>query len=235
MRERPILFFGSMVRAILEGRKTQTRRVVKPQPNASRVARIALMPPRADGTCEELWWDGIGSVAGKVPPCPYGVPGDRLWVRETFALESNFNVDSNDAYPPPFSDGRPVRHVPDDGEWGEYWQQAHYRATDPEPELDYEGSEDPGCKWKPSIHMPRWASRLLLEVKAVRVERLQEISEADAHAEGVHVHPIMRADEPISTHREQFGFLWDSINAKRGHSWESNPWVWVVEFERVQL
>ena len=196
MKERPILFSGPMVRAILEGRKTQTRRVVKPQPPTAFVTvRVE------DGT--QFSWCLRNQSAFDLPEsaadwltlrCPYGVPGDRLWVRETWgSCTTNGTVCSG------------------------------YRA-DVALRPEIEAGVD---RWRPSIHMPRWASRLLLEVKAVRVERLQEISEDDAFAEGISGGDWL--GNPVGTYRE----LWDSINAKRGHSWESNPWVWVVEFERV--
>jgi len=113
---------------------------------------------------------------------PYAV-GDILWVRETFVVESNFNLDSESAYPPPFSDGRPIsRH--DNPLYGAYWEQCHYRATDKAPELCYDDCDEPCCRWKPSIHMPRWAARLFLEVTNVRAQRVQEITEADIAREG---------------------------------------------------
>ena len=131
-------------------------------------------------------------------PCPYGVPGDRLWVRETF-----------------YSNGMCKNTM-----------SCHYRAT-------YNGLFTPDTvpwKWTPSIFMPRWASRITLEITGVRVERVQDISEEDARAEGI-------PDEYRAGHRiyyrPRFKTLWDSINAKRGFGWDSNPWVWVVEFKRV--
>lgn len=210
MKERPILFSGAMVRAILEGRKTQTRRVVKPQPEW-----VVDGKPLLPKTVHVLKGNDIVAIDGPEDnpakkfcqriPCPYGVPGDRLWVRETWgSCTTNGTVCSG------------------------------YRA-DVAHRPEIEAGVD---RWRPSIHMPRWASRLLLEVKAVRVERLREISQDDAQREGMRgplIDPELdRIVNQIGrTPRECFGFLWDSINAKRGHSWESNPWVWVVEFERV--
>lgn len=262
-KERPILFSSEMVKAILDGRKTQTRRVVKPQP--------VLSPNGA-------WWHwprlaGIASWTADRRPsrhsfmseaifekCPYGQPGDRLWVRETFVIQSNYEVEHD----PPFNDGRPFRWYEDD-ERGECWEQCHYRATDPTPELAYPHVDEPTCRWKPSIFMPRWASRILLEIVDVRVERVQSISEADAVAEGIeplftseqvatvvgldvyrdkpmpwknylwHGHGI--GDEGYSSAtdaRDSYRTLWDSINAKRGYGWDSNPWVWAVTFKRVE-
>lgn len=181
MKERPILFSAPMVRAILEGRKTQTRRVVKP-------------PKWSDA--DEIFFIGNDSIA--VPDddhadyfiaCPYGQPGDRLWVRETFADEA----------------GGTRRFL------GEH---IFYRADDWQPLVD---------RWTPSIHMPRWASRITLEVTAVSVERLQDISESDCCAEGCGS-PITR-----DLKKPQFMALWESINGP--DSWDANPWVWVVEFK----
>lgn len=116
-------------------------------------------------------------------PCPYGAVGDRLWMRESFVIESNFNLDSEKYYPPPFDDGRPIKRIEDD-EYGTYWQQCHYSATDKLPELVNQNTGE-RCKWKPAIYMPRWASRITLEIVNVRVEQVQDISEEDARAEGI--------------------------------------------------
>jgi len=167
MKERPILFSGPMVRAILEGRKTQTRRIVKPQPLRDRGVMAFN-----DGEHPQM-------------RCPYGKPGDRLWVRETWCP---------DVEPYTF----------------------RYKADGDEP-LE---------RWRPSIHIPRWASRITLEVVSVRVERLQNISEDDALAEGITL--VERGTSPV----DQFNKLWESINGPG--SWEANPWVWVVEFKRIE-
>jgi hypothetical protein len=163
-----------MVRAILESRKTQTRRVVR-------------NPARLDGLMlsgEESAW------------CPYGQPGDRLWVRETT------------------------------------WRNGGYVATD-KSNIAHEGK----C---PSIFMPRWVSRINLKLTDVRVERLQDISEADAIAEGIQGDGIMYYDYspegtglPTQTPRSSYCGLWDSINGKR-FPWASNPWVWVLTFRRIR-
>lgn len=222
MKERPILFSGEMVKAILEGRKTQTRRVIKKHPLIEA------------GFSDNYIKNPDNFV---IDDCPYGAIGDQLWVRETFCLESNFNMDDIESYPPPFKDGRPIKHYEDDV-WGSYWEQPHYRATDPTPELviEGEGGDEPGVRWKPSIHMPRWASRIMLEITGVRVERLQEIGCDDALAEGIDYSKC----DPSNAHqywREEavakFQELWDSINAKRGYGWGTNPYVWVIEFKRV--
>ncbi len=189
MRERQILFKAPMVRAILEGWKTQTRRVVKPQPvgNADVQFRVAAA----------VTLDG-----GKQLHCPYGQPGDRLWVRETHYI---------------LDDDRVI-----------------YMATPP-----VDGHWEGGA-WRPSIHMPRWASRILLEVTAVRVERLQGISEADAKAEGVYAdaacNGMYTADGNTYTTKQDgaagaYAELWESIHGDA--SWDANPWVWVVEFKKL--
>jgi|SRR5579859_2384991 len=222
-KERPILFSGEMVRAILDGRKTQTRRVLKPQPHTPTPGTYADRYDKTD--CWAFWLPDLRMTEPKTWACPYGRPGDQLWVKETFALETDFNVGML-GYEPPHKDGRPVNRI-DDSTFGLYWEQAHYRATDPEPELCYEDWEDPEVKWRPSIYMPRWASRIMLELTEVRVERLREISEDDATAE---------APPRLITYRtaiDAFSNLWDSINAKRGWGWNQNPWVWVIEFRRV--
>jgi hypothetical protein len=199
MRERPILFSAPMVRALLTGTKTQTRRVVK-------VHIVASMDPPRGKADVEAWYPfvelGDGSFVSVTTLCPYGQPGDRLWVRETFS-----------------------RHVDESGFGSD---KTIYRA---------DGERD-GMLWTPSIHMPRWASRITLEVTGVRVERLQDISEADAVAEGIVMEPegywgIEGADEDHlrSTPEIAYRNLWESINGPG--SWDANPWVWVVEFKRV--
>jgi len=175
MKEKPILFSGEMVRAILAGTKTQTRRVVKAK-------HVPFVSNLLGGFLDGKW---------NQRPMPYGRPGDHLWVRETFA-----------------TDGA-----------GLLWWRA---AGDDQPKVG---------NWKPSIHMPRWASRITLEITAVRCERLNDISEDDARAEGVVAEPpktwIYRADY-IAAYRT----LWESINGPG--SWAQNPWVWVIEFKRIK-
>jgi len=225
-RERPIIFSGEMVKAILGGGKTQTRRVVKPQP---------FHRYRFDG------YSYSDSLAHFIDPqtkteiiskCPYGAPGNRLWVRETFCLETDFNMGLSD-YQPPFQDGRPVQWS-DDPEWGNFWSQPHYKATDPTPDLCYDDQKEEGpcVKWKPSIHMPRWASRILLEITGVWVERLNDIMPECLHKEGI-PDEVYFSDDP-SMPMNWFRDLWNSINEKRGFGWDKNPWVWVVEFKVVK-
>lgn len=212
MKERPILFSSEMVRAILEGRKTQTRRVMKSQPPHHEFNQYPS---------ERL---NIKLEGGQYVHCPYGQPGDRLWVRETWMIDG--------------ADIRPAGVK----------QSVIYRAS----------NDDYGkyFKWRPSIYMPRWASRITLEIVNVRVERLQEISEEDVVSEGIKI-PVIKGQIGITlgmkpllsdylpnkhytvwTQREittaYFAQYWDSLNAKRGYSWESNPWVWVIEFKRLE-
>jgi hypothetical protein len=196
--EKPIIFSGEMVRAVLDGRKTQTRRVIKvPKPY-----------DYGDDGIDVLW------VTGEIK-CPYQ-KGDKLWVRETFGYVSDHRV--------------------------------VYRA-------DYDNLDElfKDVTWKPSIHMPRWASRITLLVKDVRVEQIQDISGDDCFAEGIdeesEVYNISQnildnwgAFPEGSSHdipdslpeKAAFRELWDSINTKRGYGWDVNPWVWVVEFERCE-
>ena len=196
MKERPILFSAPMVRALLDGSKTQTRRVVKPQPIADRQfsGGYSIAPTkRTEGSTLSVWAPHVGMA------CPYGQLGDRLWVRETWN-SSGLN------WRKPIRDMRkvlgPVHYSadPEHGGWMPYWG-----------------------TMKPSIHMPRWASRITLEITAVRVERLQDISELDALSEGVDQDTCA----PVAIYRE----LWEQIN---GHaSWDMNPWVWAIEFKRI--
>lgn len=244
MSEHPIIFSAPMVRAIFAATKTQTRRIVKPQPTRQTEAGgVAWDGPDngLGGMYNRLVLDNSEGLGGVLERCPYGVPGDRLWVRETFTLE---NCQEVGWYEPPHTDGRPLRthQHPDDGTW---WEQPHYLATDPAPELVVDNdSGEPGCKWTPSIFMPRWASRLTLELTEVRVQRLQEISEEDARAEGMQFHDGLgighsgwRHDlnygSVEGTAREAFAVAWDLINGKRA-PWASNPWAWCLSFRRVE-
>lgn len=197
-RERPILFTGPMVRAMLDGRKTQTRRVIKPQPGPDGISDDVL--PQEYG---RAWRD----AEGRVYRCPYGQPGDLLWVRETWRVH-----DAAEAEIGYRADGRVIRRL--DMEDNTIWRASKGRT-----------------KWRPSIHMPKWACRLWLRVKDVRVERLMDITVEDAKAEGVEP-----AGQEGDSRRWRGGFrdLWDSINLKRGFGWELDPWVWVVEFERTE-
>lgn len=227
MKERPILFSGPMVRAIIEGRKTQTRRVVKRPPSAKGGTDFG---PR--DRLELCMWNGGWQWVDKhgncgcekdAIRCPYasGI-GDRLWVRETWA-----SVNPN--WRPGTRSKQPL---------------VNYRATD---------EIGPCLRWRPSLFMPRWASRITLEVTDVWVERLQDISEEDAKSEGAYewitsrsgrayendmddwAHFTRRVDPgaKAATMRGAFGYLWDSINATKA-PWKANPWVWVINFKRIE-
>lgn len=197
---KPILFSTPMVKAILEGRKSQTRRVVKPQPPEDAFECPYWYAPGFVGKDGELVPGkhvfGISALDGEWGiRFPYQ-PGDILWVRETWYYESEGD-----------------RYV--------------YKASSP----DYPVNVGVGQRgWRPSIHMPRKAARLFLVVKDVRVERLQEITEEDAIAEGIR---IGIGGEPYFSCRDAFVALWDGINGKK-YPWESSPWVWVISFERTE-
>ncbi len=213
-----ILFTDEMVRAVIDGRKTQTRRPLKPQPKIlpfpfDEEVIVHLLPPLSD--------------------CPFGQVGDRLWVRETFCLEHQVEKDQL----PPFDDRRPIRWeyegMESDPEGADRWLQPHYRATDPTPELAYEDTDgEPTVRWKPSIHMPRWASRITLEITDIRIERLQEITEEDTIAEGVLPcpHPLSEVDECMDCYLDaemyacSFLNLWNRLYAKKGLGIDVNPW-----------
>jgi hypothetical protein len=215
MRERPILFSGSMIRALLAGRKTVTRRVVKPQP-AYEASRDLWTWQNAKALAS---WSGSGAPVacalhhGLLPHCPYGLPGDRLWVRETWAP-----VDF-------LADGYELEDPNCVGYRADLVARRHYASGS--CALNAFGWNWAKVKWHPSIFMPRWASRLTLEILSVRVERLQDISEEDAIAEGVVYRRGVSA-----THRHEFQRLWEHING--ADSWQSNPWCWAISFRRVE-
>jgi len=200
-KERPILFSGPMVRAILDGSKTQTRRVAK-HPLAQAAVRINSYKGQSEFDC--ILPDGTGGII----QCPYGNPGDRLWVRETFAQD--------------------VAGCPGG---------ISYRADHFDPKGD--GPAHP-MKWRPSIFLPRRGSRILLEITDVRVQRLQEISEGDARAEGVSDGGCLSCGNPEPCGcgspqpdaRDGFAWLWQSIHGSDG--WHANPWVWAITFRRLQ-
>lgn len=219
MTERPILFSGPMVRALLDGSKTQTRRVIKDQTIGKDYSHTL------DDGRVHLEWLGTptcGSGVWDVPErsmqiaSPYGVIGDRLWVRESLK----------------FVDTPTTRH-----------DHAVYAADGVRVPRE-QGLADWACDGMafgfansvPSIHMPRWASRIMLEVTGVRVERLDDISEADARAEGVTIEDRHMngycAGETRPPSIRAFRDLWESINGDA--SWDANPWVWVVEFKRIE-
>ncbi len=191
MRERPILFNGDMVRAILRGQKTQTRRSMREQVCEPGIVRMA-----GPGHCEIVNEHGV-----RIPGfrCPYGQPGDRLWVRETWAYGIHAMASKRD------EDG-PFVYKADGTTQGRLCE-----------------------RWRPSIHMPRSASRITLEITGVRVERLQACNEVDAIAEGA---PWAACGSPQEgSHKAGFAQLWESING--AGSWPANPWVWAVEFRPI--
>jgi len=240
-KERPILMSAPMVRAILAGSKSQTRRTVKP-PAGYRCPDA--MKHWTDVNFEDgrpVWLVRGDAGAFKWIPCPYGQPGDRLWVRETCrAHELTDDEARNDTYKvmehlglesPLFgldgviyvADGA-FRKIENSIEAAEKWGDLH----------NYGGNKGATV---PSIHMPRWASRITLEITGVRVERLQDISEADAQAEGVQCDTdgwfdyLMPQSQSCVNARDSYATLWDRINGPG--SWDANPFVWVVEFRRI--
>ena len=244
IKERPILFSAPMVRAILEGRKTVTRRALNAQALKNIGYGVQL------GECHELPSEGPlhpNSIGYYIDFCPFGQLGDRLWVRETW--QDVHPVQVIDRYSqlgragipgPPGVTYHTIYRA--DGEYPKvhYTHEHPYRCIEPDPNHGFLGAADSGWTgWTPSIHMPRWASRILLEITDVRVERLQDISEEQAKAEGVRLYTDHSElgdwwhVEGIETYsadpRKSFELLWSSV----GGDWNANPWVWVVEFKRV--
>lgn len=206
MKERPVIFNGEMVRAILDGRKTQTRRVINPQPTLSE--RTGFNWKGAAYGIGSTYRDTVRNFANCFKTCPFGQVGDRLWVRETFQgplIPEDELSEYLGANPDKFQSPAYCEYAADGGAKPEY----------------VDSDENTRYGWRPSIHMPRWASRITLEITAVRVERLQDISKADAIAEGGTEHFNI----------DWFGPLWASIYGV--DSWNANPWVWVIEFRRV--
>lgn len=206
MKERPILFNGAMVRALLAGTKTQTRRVVKPQPTGFVGGPGVTLCDSSPAPLVPM--NDFAGTCGHEIICPYGQPGDRLWVRESFM-------------PIPLEAAPGPSQTP--------WSIAY--AAGGQTELLAPSSYNPTLynyeRWTPSIHMPRWASRITLEITSVRVERLQDISRGDAMAEGCPFPNLAQGDDP----RRWYAQLWDEINDEG--SVEANPWVWVVEIRSV--
>ncbi|RQZ18107.1 hypothetical protein DIE15_08210 [Burkholderia sp. Bp9031] len=222
MKEHPILFNGEMVRAVLDGRKTQTRRVFKvPAGLGWYVSGSAR--GEATGDLHDLAGSGWCSVDELA--CPHGMPGDRLWVRETFFAYGRWETRYSE------KKGRDKWHFVDlTAE-----MDRRYQYEDPTPTVArHRRSSTPAWWRRPSIFMPRAATRTLLDVTCARVERVQSITENDAEAEGT-VAGAYEYDngEGTESARESFQCLWDSINAANGHGWDANPWVWVLEFKRV--
>ena len=227
-RERPLLFSAPMIRALLSGAKTQTRRLVD-------MRHISFIGGRDHDHDDPALW-GFGDIDGcwhvldrKAQPwsgaglphesyaitCPHGSVGERLWVRETWAQVWKTE------YPPDDVRDCDVQYRAD-------WPNDRYPGHWPD-----DCADDPACgRWKPSIHMPRWASRITLEITGVRVERLQQITDADAIAEGM-PHPTEWSLDCSSTPpTHHFRRLWDAENGKRC-PWSSNPFLWVIDFRRL--
>ena len=213
MTDRPILFSAPMVQAILDGRKTQTRRAVKPQP----AGEIRRGEPDINHWIDTKYWErqnqkenrGIGTRGFA---CTYGQPGDRLWVRETWMDLQGTGIE--------IVTGSRERYA--------------YGADTPRGSYGDDQRKCYGLKWRPSIHMPRAASRITLEITSVRVERLQDISEADAQAEGVTDDGSLVTDldgKDRGGTIAAYATLWEVINGVG--SWDDNPWVWVVSFKRA--
>ncbi|WP_234262284.1 ASCH domain-containing protein [Klebsiella aerogenes] len=204
MKERGMIFNGEMVRAILDGRKTQTRRIMKvqPEPSKSRPGDFWFSSKKLESMVHiSDFAPGNSPIADyhlfiQEHCCPFGAVGDRIWVRETWA---RYNIDQNS-------------------------HDLAYRATTP-ADWPEEG------RWRPSIHMPRWASRILLEITDVRLERLQDISEADAEAEGITAATSI-ITPPHAVYRVGYRHLWESLYGE--DSWQANPWVWVIKFKRIE-
>ncbi|MGY9523609.1 hypothetical protein ACTM6F_19770 [Citrobacter freundii] len=212
MKERGMIFNGEMVRAILDGRKTQTRRIVKPQPELTERSGFS--------------WKGMLYGAGSDDretnrnfahvKCPHGKPGDRIWVRET--------------YQGPLFDYEHMESYLEDSSKFEKPEFCVYRADGKTAPEFYDADDNLHCGWRPSIHMPRWASRLTLEITGVRVERLASVSDEDAGKEGYPANPA-----PYGGTMDKwlwFRGLWDSIYPDQ--SFKHNPWVWVIEFKRIE-
>lgn len=219
MKERGMIFNGEMVRALLDGRKTQTRRPIK-----WKQTRFTEIGEREDGS-RWPWSEDAEHACDFWHPCPFGAVGDRIWVRETWS--SDF-----------------ANYYPNDRVW---YAADNNRRLDIEVVDGVRGIYSPESdvhvpfRWRPSIHMPRWASRILLEITDVRVERLNTISEEDATSEGVPPAGSLLPDYPgtfltpkgdFATAKVAFQRLWESIYG--AENWLANPWVWVIEFKRVE-
>lgn len=213
-KARPILFNTEMVQALLDGRKTMTRRVIKKLPNHWKESGVNMYG-------EFLFYPDNEFELENFEPtfkCPYGEIGDLLYVRETYLPRRDLTETDTDS--------RKRRYC-------------YYKATTPGAAFDKNHFHDYSNRWKPSVHMPRWASRLTLEITNVKVERLLDITEEDARLEGVKqltneptYKNYIKEDTPCGTAKGSFKSLWQSINGKEGL--ESNPWVWVVEFKVIK-
>ncbi|EPO5624634.1 hypothetical protein ACUB6C_002864 [Klebsiella pneumoniae] len=245
MKERGMIFNSEMVRAILDGRKTQTRRIMKVQPESNQLGLLLITDSTKHSDIGKYHWaesNATGNhVRSKLFSSPFGAVGERIWVRETWATLGNedgcyVDWEDNLCKGDERSAARIYRasceqrpgdyglwSIPDDAYWKPHTK-----------EHKFEGA------WRPLIHMPRWASRILLEITDVRVERLNAISEEDARAEGIIDGGCLNCGEPEPCGcanpepdaTDAFAYLWQSIYGQ--DNWNANPWVWVIEFKRVE-
>ncbi|HDG8063665.1 TPA: hypothetical protein PCO46_004273 [Klebsiella quasipneumoniae subsp. similipneumoniae] len=245
MKERGMIFNSEMVRAILDGRKTQTRRIMKVQPESNQLGLLLITDSTKHSDIGKYHWaesNATGNhVRSKLFSSPFGAVGERIWVRETWATLGNedgcyVDWEDNLCKGDERSAARIYRasceqrpgdyglwSIPDDAYWKPHTK-----------EHKFEGA------WRPSIHMPRWASRILLEITDVRVERLNAISEEDARAEGIIDGGCLNCGEPEPCGcanpepdaTDAFAYLWQSIYGQE--NWNANPWVWVISFKRVE-
>ncbi|AXZ19983.1 hypothetical protein AM476_18425 [Klebsiella pneumoniae] len=213
MKERGMIFNGEMVRAILDGRKTQTRRIIKDcTVGRDQISKFIQIEKKFIGCYPEDVPELIREC------CPYGVPGDRIWVREAFRVHSRATDVATLVY-----------KASERNSWTEQTHRVPVAVCNKPATPE---------KWTPSLHMPRWASRILLEITDVRVERLNSISQEDAQAEGLELtgwrptYPDPDSGGEVMTPYDNFAELWSSIYGDE--SWQANPWVWVIEFKRVE-
>lgn len=222
--ERGLIFNGEMVRAILDGRKTQTRRIMKIQPEHSGLGLRRVIDSKNGSDDGKYFWslsDACGlKIRSKSFTCPFGSVGDRIWVREAFRVHSRATDVATLVY-----------KASERNSWTEQTHRVPVSVCNKPATPE---------KWTPSLHMPRWASRILLEITDVRVERLNAISEQDARAEGIIDGGCLNCGEPEPCGcanpepdaTDAFAYLWQSIYGQE--NWNANPWVWVIEFKRVK-
>lgn len=238
VKERPILFSGAMVRALLSGQKTVTRRPITPQPIVQPIDSDIPIPMLTFRGRHGGHWIYPNAIEHIIAECPLGQAGERLWVRETWS-----DVNAYGAHSIIYRADDHIRRLDEEDDF--LGENGCFNLPDPRIENLYfstwfedllAGTEG---RWRPSIHMPRWASRITLEITDVRVERLQAITEDQAIAEGAQAEPCDHIRQSCAdvgcwgdTARGAFGFLWESIYG--AGSWAANPWVWVVQFRRIE-